>query len=61
MPKAPMLESAEHVCEGTDGDYEVCIDGQVYGYCDDEDCSGACDHKGRCNCSCHGKKKESNA
>lgn len=46
----------EHTC-GLDGEQYRCLDGQVYGPCDDDAtdgrCGGACEHKHTCDCGCH--------
>lgn len=36
-----------------DSDWYACVDGSVYGPCEDEDCSGSCELKGGCDCLCH--------
>lgn len=38
---------------GFDGDWRACIDGAVYGPCEDEHCGGICEHEGDCRCECH--------
>lgn len=30
-----------------------CINGAWYGYCSEDECSGLCEVKGMCGCSCH--------
>lgn len=47
-----------HVCEDTDVDYVVCIDGIVYGYCESENCTGGCESQGSCYCECHNDEEE---
>jgi hypothetical protein len=34
-------------------DAKGCLDGTVYGFCEDERCSGLCEPADRCECSCH--------
>ena len=36
-----------------DGDWWACIDGAVYGPCEHAVCSGVCEYKHDCDCSCH--------
>lgn len=36
-----------------DGDYQDCVDGNLWGMCDDSQCTGVCTDQGRCPCSCH--------
>jgi hypothetical protein len=45
-------QSAEHDC-GFDGDWRQCIDGRVYGPCEDENCGGVCEIERDCPCDCH--------
>lgn len=42
----------EHDC-GFDGDWRQCIDGRVYGPCENENCSGVCEIECDCPCACH--------
>jgi hypothetical protein len=47
----------EHVCE-RDGaplstDWWSCVDGTLYGPCEDVDCGGVCELAGDCLCPCH--------
>lgn len=48
-----MNNDEEHVCDGTDGEWVVCIDGRVYDDCGHPNCNGACDDVGDCLCECH--------
>lgn len=41
------------VCECERGGYWLCIDGEVYGPCEWEDCGGACEPEGKCPCVYH--------
>jgi hypothetical protein len=35
------------------GGADLCIDGVVYTYCTSENCGGACEPNGDCECYCH--------
>lgn len=52
-----MTAAEKHICEDTDEDYVVCIEGEVFGYCDSEFCTGGCDPQGKCYCKCHDEEK----
>jgi hypothetical protein len=38
---------------GYDGDWWDCVDGAVYGPCEDENCGGVCELKHDCGHTCH--------
>lgn len=42
-------------CDNAEG-FWICLDGgeTSYGPCEDDNCGGACEYKGRCDCECHG-------
>ncbi len=42
-------------CEGCDDNETlvVCLDGEIYGPCGDENCNGGCVSLGYCSCVCH--------
>jgi hypothetical protein len=45
------MNMAAHDCSGSD--YIVCMDGDLYGPCEHEDCNGDCTNTGQCHCDCH--------
>lgn len=46
-----------HVCDDNgircDGEWWDCVDGRLWGPCEDERCGGVCEYKGDCRCTCH--------
>jgi len=49
-----MTGPERHVCQGTDGEWTMCLDGRLYVPCESELCGGACEDGGDCICPCHG-------
>jgi hypothetical protein len=45
--------TSDHPCHCEVTGAERCIDGSVYGPCDDPHCHDACERRGRCECECH--------
>lgn len=31
----------------------ICLDGEIYGPCENENCGGMCESAGKCDCECH--------
>lgn len=50
----PTLTAVVSGCAcGHNGDWTACINGFVYGPCEDENCGGVCETTGECDHSCH--------
>ncbi len=39
------------------GESVPCIDGELFGWCGYEECGGACEYWGECDCNCHEEKR----
>lgn len=47
----PIEPISDHRCYEADGYF--CIDGEIYGHCKDEFCSGGCEKHEKCPCPKH--------
>ena len=47
-----MNQETECDC-GLNNDAFMCIEGRIYGPCDDIRCGGVCELVGKCECECH--------
>jgi hypothetical protein len=45
-------------CGLGDSEVEMCIDGEVYGYCESHLCGGYCVAVDTCTCTCHTMQAE---
>jgi len=55
--EAEETHSRPDVCgDDTTHDWDLCIEGTIYGPCVHENCGGMCEPQESCSCSCHVKK-----
>lgn len=53
MPGSSTTSDSEPCDCGLDGEWEMCINGIVYGECGSQYCYGVCAAIGNCGCDCH--------